>query len=75
MCGTAGSGSGGCVGVVGQRAPAQRLQVYAPVDNNPGAFHRSVFVFISPQVGAASRCLREPYFCFNRHQAGAAARP
>lgn len=24
------------------------LQVYAPVDDNPGAFHRTLFVFVSP---------------------------
>lgn len=25
------------------------LQVYAPVDGNSGAFHRTVFLFVSPQ--------------------------
>jgi hypothetical protein len=33
------------------------LQIYCPVDSNPvNAFHRSLFVFISPKVRSAQSC-------------------
>eukprot|EP00877_Chromochloris_zofingiensis_P001052 jgi/Chrzof1/10948/Cz05g18100.t1 len=55
------------------------LQVYAPVDSNPDAFHRTIFVFVSPQGESlaqpgAVRALRcqlprsNPYYSF--HPAG-----
>ncbi|KAK9819849.1 hypothetical protein WJX72_003204 [[Myrmecia] bisecta] len=31
------------------------LQVYAPIDDNPNAFHRAVFVFVSPQGDQLSK--------------------
>jgi len=29
------------------------MQIYAPVDSEPSAFHRAVFVFVSPHGGRA----------------------
>ena len=38
------------------RLAAGPAQVYAPVDDNPDAFHRTLFVFTSPQVGRPAGC-------------------
>lgn len=38
-----------------RRSRSAAAQVYAPVDEAPSAFHRTLFVFVSPQARAAAR--------------------
>ena len=38
-----------------RRSRSAAAQVYAPVDEAPSAFHRTLFVFVSPQARAATR--------------------
>uniref|UniRef100_A0A0D6R3W0 MYND-type domain-containing protein n=1 Tax=Araucaria cunninghamii TaxID=56994 RepID=A0A0D6R3W0_ARACU len=48
------SGKDSCCGICGD--PLQHLiQVYAPIEGNPNAFHRTIYVFMCPKM----ECLRQ----------------